>query len=132
MIKFTWRLTQIEYEYSIFEGTFFLSKILGKASRRDILENQLSEATKVAPYTEQYKNTIDFKRVKRTIKAISSDSAENVWFVLFEKESGENVLVLFEADEKSLRLIRRSCPRAVAREKIKNTDGDVKIHESEN
>lgn len=122
LILFTWRLTQVEYEYTIIDGIFILSKILGKANRRDIFENKLSEATTVAPYSAQYKKDADAKKSERIIKAISSEKAENIWFILFEKESGETAIILFEADEKNLKLIRRSCPRAVAREKLKNPD----------
>ena len=132
LIKFTWRLTQIEYEYAIFDGIFVLSKILGKSSRRDIFESKLSEATKVAPYAEQYIIELNTKKVERIIKAISSENADNVWFILFEKENGDAAVILFEADEKSLKLIRRSCHRAVAREKLKATDTDIKTDESEN
>jgi uncharacterized protein YqeY len=135
LIKFTWRLTEIEYEYSVFDGIFTISKILGKSSRRDIFENALSEAAIVAPYIDEYRKKAEEKSVTRTIKAISSESAENVWFILFEKENGENALILFEADEKSLRIIRTYCPRAVAREKLKsvsNEVNEVKKEESEN
>ena len=131
IIKFSWRLTQVEYEYAIFEGIFILSKILGRSSRRDIFENKLSEATLVAPYTEEYRSNAERKNIDRKITAISSETADNIWYILFEKENGENILILFEADEKSLKLIRRSCPRAVAREKLKSTNVSLENNESE-
>ena len=131
LITFSWKLTQVEYEYAIFEGVFVLSKILGKLNRKDIFENDLSEATMVAPYSDQYKKDVEAKGIDRVIKSISSENAENIWFILFERENGEKTVVLFEADEKCLKLIRRRCPRAVARVKFKECENTTLTDESE-
>ena len=131
LITFSWKLTQVEYEYAIFEGVFVLSKILGKLNRKDIFENDLSEATMVAPYSDQYKKDVEAKGIDRVIKSISSENAENIWFILFERENGEKTVVLFEADEKCLKLIRRRCPRAVARVKLKECENTTLTDESE-
>ena len=118
---FTWKLSNIEYEYAFISGTFYLSKIFGKANRREVFESELSRAVTVAPYSGQYKLDAEKQEPKRIIPAISSKKAEDVWFILFESEGGTRTLVLFEADERSLRCLRHGCPRAIAREKLTKT-----------
>ncbi len=118
---FTWKLVNVEYEYAFISGTFYLSKIFGKATRREVFESELSRAVTVAPYSGQYKLDAEKQAPKRIISAISSKKAEDIWFILFESEGGTRTLILFEADERSLKCLRHGCPRAVTREKLSKT-----------
>lgn len=123
----THKLVQIEYEYTFIGGSFYLAKILGRSARRELFSEELSRAATVAPYSGQYKLEVEKRNIQRCISAVSSKNAENVWFILFEKESGGATLILFEADERSLKHLRQAAPRAVAREKLTNTSTeDVK------
>jgi len=115
---FTWKLVNVEYEYAFIGGSFYLSKIYGKSFRKELFESDLSLATAVAPYEGQYKKDIQNKDISKEFKAISSVKARDIWFMLFEKENGDRTVIIFEADERSLKLIRQGCPRAVAREKL--------------
>ncbi len=114
----TWRLTQIEYEYSIVSGNLYLAKIFGKASRKELFECELSCAVTVAPYSGQYKKDAESASPDKIYKAISSAGASDIWFILFKNETEQKTLLLFEADEHILKHLRRGCPRAVAREKL--------------
>ena len=118
---FTWKLVNIEYEYAFICNTFYLSKIFAKSARKEIFECELSRAITVAPYSRQYKLDAERQAPQRIISALSSKKAEDVWFILFENERGMRTLVLFEADERSLKCLRHGCPRAVAREKLTKT-----------
>ena len=114
----THRLVKLEYEYIFVGGSFYLSKILGKSARRELFEEEPSRAVKVAPYVGEYKAAVMRLDISKTISAISSAKAQNVWFMLFEGDGGRRTLILFEADERSLKCIRHSAPRAVAHERL--------------
>ena len=118
IIFFTWRLTCIEYEYSILSGVFYVAKIYGKANRKEIFEEELSRATTIAPYNDKYSSVADNAQANKIIYAISSKSADNVWFAIFESETSERVTVFFEADERAYRALRHANPRALPRDAI--------------
>ena len=122
----TWRLSQIEYEYSVVSGTLYLAKIFGKSARREIFECELSRAKTVAPYSGQYKKDAEAAAPDKIYSVIPSKKTENLWFMLFESESEKKTMILFEADEQALRVLRHGCPRAVAREKLAVTQTENK------
>ena len=109
----TWRLVNIEYEYAFLNGSFYLSKIFGKAARKELFECEISRAVTIAPYEGQYRS-----EAQNVISAISSKKAPDVWFMLFEVESGTKTMIIFEADERSLKCLKHSNPRVVARQKL--------------
>ena len=120
----THRLFEVEYEYAFLSGNFYLSKIMGRASRKELFEEEISRAVKVAPYSDRYTAELDGQNIEKTIFAVSSKRAEDVWFILFEGEEGRS-LIIFEADERALKCLRQSAPRAVAREKLTNIHKDT-------
>ena len=122
----TYKLVNIEYEYTFVGGSFYLSKILGKSARKELFEEEISRAVTVAPYSGQYKQDVEKRNVEKIIWAVSSKKAEDVWFILFEREGGESTLIIFEADERALKHLRHGTPRAVAREKLTKTTEENK------
>ncbi len=117
-ILVTWKLTQVEYEYAFMGGSLYLSKIFGKSARKDIFDCELSRAIKAAPFSGQYKKDVERQAPKKIYNAISSDKADDIWFILFENEAEQKTMVLIEADEHILKCLRQGCPRAVARERL--------------
>lgn len=117
-IAITWKRTYIEYEYTLTKDCFELAKIYGKAQRKELLSADLCRAVTVAPYCEKYTDAAKISKADKVIRAISSKSADDIWFVVFEDDSEGRTLVIFEADDSSLRLLRQACPRAVANEKL--------------
>lgn len=120
--RLTHRLVEIEYEYSFTTGTFYLSKIMGKASRRELFQEEISRAITIAPYNGTYKQQLKGYDIAKTNNAISSKKAQDVWFILFESDGGTKSLAIIEMDERALRCLRKSAPRAVAREKLTKTE----------
>ena len=114
----TWKLTCIEYECAFAAGSFYLSKIFGKSRRKDLFEAELSRATIIAPYNDKYAEKAEKCSPDKIFKAISTDAAENIWFIAFEEESSKRILVFFEADERSLQCLRHYAPRATVREQL--------------
>ena len=124
----THRLVEIEYEYAFISGIFQLSKIMGKASRRELFEEEISKAIMIAPYNDAHKAELKRHEIQKTYFAVSSKTAQDIWFMLFEKEGGTKSLVIFEADDRSIKILRKSAPRAVSRDRLtseKNTTEDT-------
>lgn len=117
----THRFVEIEYEYTFVSGTFYLSKIMGKASRKELYEEEISKAVTIAPYNNNYKAELKRHELKNVYHAISSKNAQNVWFILFEGEGDTKDLVILEADEKMLKCLRKYAPRSLSREKLTKT-----------
>ena len=92
-----------------------IDKIYGKKTRSAVFEGELKQALLIAPYTEDFtRKAEELRPIKKTIDATASEYAENVWFLLFEKnESG--LMILVEADETMLRIFRHYNARATAR-----------------
>ena len=114
-IALTWKRTYVEYEYLFTNEYFELAKIYGKAQRKELLCADLLRATLIAPYTDEYTQRIGEKQINKTYEAISQKQASDVWFMLFEEENGERTLVVFEADEESLKILRHASPRATVK-----------------
>lgn len=118
IVLFTWRFTQVEYEYTFVSGTFYLAQIYGKRRRRAILEADLSRAILIAPYTEAYADKAEALTPEEILWAVSSRKADNIWMLVWEEEAGKRLLLFWEADERSLRILRQYNPRATAKEKL--------------
>lgn len=115
LVRLTWKYTQVEFEYALLDGVLVIDKIYGKKTRRAVFEGELKHALLIAPYTEDFlRKAKELRPLNKSIDATSSENAENVWFLLFEKdESG--LLILVEADETMLRIFRHYNARATAR-----------------
>ena len=118
----TWRFVNVEYEYAFVSGSFYLSKIFGKAARKELFECEISRALTVAPYKDQYKKDVERLCPDKRFTAISSNKAEDIWFILFESEGNTKTLVVFEADERSLKCLRHGAPRSIVKEKLTLTN----------
>ena len=112
LVVFTWKFVQVEYEYSIWGGSFFLAKIYGKQMRRELLEIDLKRAVLIAPRTEEFLKKANDLKPNELRWAVSSPKSENVWLLIYTDEDQSTSLLFFEADERSYRLLRRENPRA--------------------
>ncbi len=110
LMLITWKYFDVEYEYSIWYGTFTLAKIYAKKKRKNLLSADVKEFLLIAPATDEYVNKANHFEPKETFWAISSRDAGNVWiFVTGGKDEPRN-LVFFEADERSLAMLRQANP----------------------
>lgn len=120
LMMITWKYFEVEYEYSIWYGSFSLAKIYAKKKRRDLISADIKEFLLVAPATEEYVNKANHFEPKNTFYAVSSKTAENVWiFVTGDKDMPRN-LVFFEADERSLAMLKQANPSVFVKKQIFN------------
>ena len=101
----TWRLTQVEYEYSFFAGKLTVSRILGGRSRRVLCEIPLRHLISIRPCTEDAIARAESFGAKKPILAASSIDSPELYVALWE-EDGERGVLYFEPIEKALKIIK--------------------------
>lgn len=101
----TWRLTQVEYEYSYFAGKLTVSRILGGRSRRVLCEITLRDLVSVRPCTEDAIARAEASQTKKPLLAASSTDAPDLYVALWTEDDARRALY-FEPTPKALRIIR--------------------------
>ena len=116
LVNFTWKYFHLEYEYAFENGTLTVAKIYGKRSRRVEARAEISDGILIAPASAENMARLKGYEADQTLYAISSEKAENIWFALFEERSTQNrTCIFFEADERSIAILRHYNPRATQR-----------------
>ena len=123
-VLFTRKYMQVEYEYSVVGNSFYLSKIFGKRKRKAILEIDLKRARLIAPCTEEYRTQVEKMAPQRVVSATATKDTSHAWLILWDdEEADERMVLIFEANDKLLSILRRISPRALPRE-VKLTVND--------
>ena len=110
LILISWKYFDVEYEYSIWYGSFDVAKIFSKKKRKELLSAEIKEMLLIAPATEEYTSRAYHFDPKEIIYATSSKQAENMWLFVSGGEDKPRNLVFFEADERSLNMLRLGNP----------------------
>lgn len=115
IVFFTWRYTNIEYEYSMTSGVLTFSEIYGGRSRKKIAEFRIKNATAILPLSDPH-TEVDFDRFAPEIvyRALPSKDAEDVYVMLYTEESGagkerskgKHVAFTFVATEQALKILK--------------------------
>lgn len=106
LVYFTWRFTQVEYEYSFFGGVLTVSRVLGGKSRRTLSEISLRTLASVYPCDEKNAARIEAFGAVRTVFAASSEDSESLYALLWNDEENGKTVLYFDANEKALKIIR--------------------------
>lgn len=107
---------EMAYEYTISSGEMSFAKIFGNRFRREWFKLKLTEIEKCAPYDEYAKRELQNRKFDNVYKAISSESAEHIYYIAYKNERNEDCLVLFQVIKKSLRMIKTYHPQTVTTE----------------
>lgn len=110
LIIVSWKYFDVEYEYSIWYGSFDVAKIFSKKKRKELISADIKEMLLIAPATEEYIGRAHHFEPKDIIYATSSKNAEDVWLFVTGGEGKPHNLVFFEADERSLNMLRLGNP----------------------
>jgi hypothetical protein len=107
LIFFTWRLTQVEYEYSFFTGELTVCRILGGRSRKVLVKVKLRDLCDVYPCS----NTVAAERVEafaadRTVFAASSPQSATLCSAMWKDESNQKITLFFDCNEKAAKILR--------------------------
>ena len=124
LVFMTWRYVAVDYEYSITSGELTFTKVFGNRSRRTVLKLMLRDAVRIAPLdNEQEAEKAEAYKPEREFSAISSQTAPDIYFILFEYASGEGkekqrAIFYFEASQKALQICRFYNPSATVLTKV--------------
>ena len=103
----TWKYTKVEFEVSVTSGTVTLSTIYGSRTRKPLVEFPLKGCTAIAPLTDPTKRAFaDRYDAQLVYYALSSPDSQDAYFATFENEKGKRCLVMFEANEKMLKICK--------------------------
>ena len=118
IIFFTWRYTQVQYEYSFFAGELTVSRILNDRFRKELITVHIRHFSAVLPYSSEHKAEIERFVADKTVFAASDEDAQGLCVAMWtDEDSGEKIKLYFEPDEKSRKILRYY--NAVATTKIK-------------
>ena len=106
LIFFTWRLTQVEYEYSFFSGELTVTRLLGGRTRRELCRVQIRSLSRVLPYDGEYEAQIKAFGADKVISAVSAESAPTVYVALWGDSEKTRYALLFEPNDKARRILR--------------------------
>ncbi|MBR2020019.1 MAG: hypothetical protein IKA05_06450 [Clostridia bacterium] len=115
LVFFTWRLVQVEYEYSFFAGTLTVSRVLGGRSRRVLAEVPLKSLSEVLPYEDDYVSKIEAFGAERTVFAASDESSDGIYALLWNDEEHGRMALFLELNEKAVKILRYYNASAMAR-----------------
>lgn len=112
LIFFTWRYRSVEFEYSMTSGNITFSYIYGGRSRKTALETAINRFQEIAPLDDVALSRLEARDIQKEYRFISSDDAPDIYYALLE-EDGELSVVLFEATQKALGILRFYNPMTV-------------------
>ncbi len=118
----TWKYLCIEYEYSFSYGTMSIAKIYAGKKRKLIFETEISELLMIAPAIEEYIRKAEHFEAEKRIVSVSSEKADNIWLVVSGGEDEKRVLAFFEADERSLALLKAANPRVFIKKLVEKSE----------
>lgn len=112
LIFFTWRITQVEYEFSFLSGRLTVSRILGGRSRKTLAEITIREASAILRVTdsnaeqiEQAAERINAYDPQKTLLAVSRTDSADLYALLWE-DGGVRRALWFEPNERALKILK--------------------------
>ena len=115
LIFLTSKYCFMEFEYSFYMNSFSIAKIYGKKKRKHVIEADMTKLLMIAPATEENIEKADRFNPESRIIAVSSEQAENIWLCVTGEENEERQLIFFEADERSLSILKSCAPSVFAK-----------------
>lgn len=108
-------MLNIEYEYIVTNGTFDIDKIVNKSSRKRLSSFELSTVSSLEKYNPNMLGNIDKKR----LVLACSETSENAYLMVYEKEGKSAEYVVFAPNEKMQNAIVKFLPKFVANSAFK-------------
>ena len=105
LIFFTWRYTDVQYEYSFFAGELTVSRILGNRFRKELVKVHIKDLQRVMPYRENV-DAVERFAAQESVFAASAVDADGLFAALWQDdEKNKSFCLYFEPDEKSLKIL---------------------------
>ena len=104
------RRMDVEYEYTYFEGSLDIAKVMNKQFRKELFSTSIKEDMEIVAPSDHA--DLKYHQVDKTLD-YSSRMPENKTYTMVTKYKGQKVKVIFEPNEKMLNGMRDVAPRKV-------------------
>jgi len=111
IVHFTWRLTQIDYEYVYYAGEITINKIYGSSKKKKLISDKISNFTLICPYNEEFALRVSSMCPAKTNYCCSSLDDVTLYLLVYEQE-GKKYVYVINTDEKSEKILRYFNPSA--------------------
>ncbi len=115
---FTWRFVSVEYAYTVDHSYLTVEKVLGGKNKVELFKCKVKDIQTIAPYTEEAKEKLRQFNADKTIEAVSSMSASDIYYAAYESETGSKTVVFFQATEQALKALKYYNSSAVIMSKV--------------
>lgn len=120
----TWKYTKIEYEISVTSGVVTLSEIYGSKSRKHLVDFTLRDCSAIASLNDPTKKSFAERYDAQIVYcALSTPDSQNAYFATFENQKGKRCLLMFDANEKMLKICKFYNPSSTT--VLKNDTQDI-------
>lgn len=113
IVFFTFRNTNIEYEYDFFGGELTIDKIMSKAKRKRIKVINFNNFEYMAPSDSPRFGNMDSQMDRTYYNYSAHDLEEKTYTALFRGEEKSSMYLEFSPNEELISLIRKLYPRKV-------------------
>ncbi len=103
----SWRFVCVEYEVVIGGGDIIITTIYGRGFSKKLLNRQISSFSEIGEYNDRAYEEISKLSLQRNYVCISSLSAPDVYYALFEDEKDQCILY-FDAPERAVELLKKN------------------------
>lgn len=102
---FTWKHTNIEFEYSMTAGEITVSNIYGGRSRKTVTRLRIKDCELIAPLNEENRDRLVRFGAEKSFSALSSPDAEDAYFAIY-KDGDKKCVFYFEATDRALKICK--------------------------
>ena len=108
IVILTWKYLYVEYEYSFWYGNMSIAKIYAKRKRKSVISTEMKDLLIIAPADDENVQRASRFEPEETIMAVSSEDADGIWLAVTGGKDEKRVLIFFEADERSLDMLKKA------------------------
>ncbi|MBQ8409550.1 MAG: hypothetical protein IJY39_11885 [Clostridia bacterium] len=106
LVFLTWRFVCVEYEVIIAGGDILFTAIYGKGFRKKILYMPVNAFSEIGEYDDTAYEEISKLSLKKNHIVISSLSAPDVYYALFEEDK-DQCIIYFDAPPRAVELLKK-------------------------
>lgn len=103
----TWRFVCVEFEVVIGGGDIIITTIYGRGFSKKLLNRQIGGFSEIGEYNDKAYEEISKISLQKNYLCLSSLSAPDVYYALFEDEKDQCILY-FDAPEKAVELLKKN------------------------
>ena len=115
IILISWKYFFLEYEYNFCLSSLTVAKIYGKRKRKVIIEIDISKCLTICPVSDEAIKKAENFELKKRIIAVSNESADDIWMLLYNDEDDQKHLIFIESDARIQSIFRTVAPHIISK-----------------